>query len=322
MANEFTLADYEHTAKDPLNQAVARTWREASPILDMLTFRTSGKLIEEVIRFNSLSAPTWRKIGESFGQAKVSPQKLSERLHFMGAKIDVPYEYVKGESMQDIRAVQSEAQLRSIAFGFNDAFFTGDPSADDDILVGMWYRIKNDLGSGQYLDAALDVSSDTATTTWKADMFDVVHDLMDRVDGNPGDKVLAMGRTMYMRFQSACRQSNLLATTKDQLGRQFLTYGEGGPVILNVGYEYDQSTQILTDVENGITALTGSADSSMYCLRFGKGYIEGWAQEMPNAEDVGLLEDRVSYRTVVRFSPGLFITNPRSAALAYNWTAA
>jgi len=43
---------------------------------------------------------------------------------------------------------------------------------------------------------------------------------------------------------------------------------------------------------------------------------------MPFAEDVGLTEDRVNYRTVVRFSPGLFITNPRSAALSYNWTAA
>ena len=31
MANEFTLYDYERTAPDNLNKAVARTWREASP---------------------------------------------------------------------------------------------------------------------------------------------------------------------------------------------------------------------------------------------------------------------------------------------------
>jgi len=322
MANEFTLADYERTAPDNLNKAVARTWREASPILDMLNFRVSNKLSERVVRFTSLSAPVWRKIGETFTQTKVAGAPIEERLHFMGAKIDIPYEYVKADSLQDVRAVQSEAALKSIAFGFNDAFFTGDPSTDDDIITGMWYRIKNDLGSNQYLDAGLDVSPDTSATEWRFKMFNIVEDLMDRVDGNPGDKVLAMGRTMYMRFQAACQQSTLLRTTQDNLGRMFLTYGEGGPKILNVGYEYNQSTQILTDVENGITALTGSTDSSMYCLRFGKGYIEGWCQEMPNAVDVGLTEDQVNYRTVVRFSPGIFITNPRSAALSYNWTAA
>lgn len=322
MANEFTLADYERMAPDNLSKAVVRTWREASPILDMLKFRTSNNLSEKVLRFNNLNAPVWRKIGEDFIHNKTEPTPIEERLFFMGRKVEVPYEYVKASSLVDLRATLAEAEMKAVAFGFNDAFFTNTPSDDEDAIVGMWYRIKNDLGSGQYLDANLDVSSDTAVTSVEKKMFDVVSDLMDRVDGNPGEKVLAMGRTLYLRFQSACRNSSLLATTKDQLGRQFMTYGEGGPIILNVGYEYDQSTQILTDVENGITALTGGTDSSMYCLRFGAPYIEGWCQEMPMIEDVGLLEDRVNYRTVIRFSPGLFMTSPRSAALAYGWTAA
>ena len=322
MANEFTLADYERTAPDNLNKAVARTWREASPILDMLKFRVSSNLSEKVLRFNSLNNGVWRKIGETFTQQKVNPEQVEERLYFMGAKIDVPYEYVKASSLVDLRAVQTEAILKGIAFGFNTAFFRNAPTDDEDAVVGMWYRIKNDLGSGQYLDAGLDVSPDTAATEWRYKMFNVVEDLMDRVDGNPGDKCLFMGRTLYMRFQAAMQQSSLLKTTEDNLGRQFFTYGEGGPKVINAGYQYDQSTQILTDAENGITALTCSSDSSMYCIRFGEGYVQGWCQEMPFAEDVGLTEDRVNYRTVVRFSPGLFITNPRSAALSYNWTAA
>lgn len=322
MANEFTLADYERTATDNLNKAVARTWREASPILDMLKFRTSKKLSEKVIRFNSLGAPTWRKIGESFNQMKVNAEPIEERLYFMGGKIDVPREYVKAESLEDVRTAQEKAALTSMAFGFNDAFFTNTPSTDEDALTGMWYRIKNDLGSGQYFDAALDVSPDTAVTSVEKKIFDAVADLMDRVDGNPSDKVLFMGRTLYMRFQAACRNSSLLATTKDQLGRQFMTYGEGGPKIINVGYKYDQTTQILGDAENGITALSGSTKSSMYCVRFGAPYVEGWCQEMPNAEDKGETEDGVNFRTIVRFSPGLFMTSPRSAALAYGWTAA
>ncbi len=322
MANEFTLADYERTAPDNLNKAVARTWREASPILDMLTFRVSGNLSEQVLRFNALANIPWRKIGESFVQTKVNPEPIQERLYFMGAKVDVPYEYVKANSLIDLRAAQVEAVMKGIAFGFNTAFFRNTPLDDEDALVGMWYRIKNDLGSGQYFDASLDVSEDTSATNVAHKCFDAMDHLLDLVDGEPGQKVLFMGKTLFRRVQSLCRQSSLLATTQDQLGRTFLTYGQGGPKIMDAGYQYDQSTAILTDVENGITALTGSTDSSMYCIRFGDPYVAGWCQEMPFADDVGLLEDRVNLRTVVRFSPGLFITHPRSAALAYNWTAA
>jgi len=322
MANEFTLADYERTAPDNLSKAVARTWREASPILDMLSFKTSGMLSQKFLRFNSLNNIPWRKIGETFTQSKVAPEPIEERLFFMGAKIDVPYEYVKADSIVDQRTMQEEAIMKGAAFAFNTAFFTNTPLVDEDAIVGMWYRIKNDLGSAQYFDAGLDVSEDTAVTNVANRCFDQIDHLLDLVDGNPSDKVLFMGKTLWRRVQSLCRQSDLLDTTQDQLGRQFLTYGKGGPKIIDAGYEYDQSTAILGDEENGITALTGSTDSSMYCVRFGEPYVAGWCQDMPTAEDVGLTEDRVNYRTVVRFSPGLYIINPRSAALAYNWTAA
>ena len=47
MANEFTLADYELLAEDDLNKAVIRTWREASPLLDNLTFKEDGLLTQQ-----------------------------------------------------------------------------------------------------------------------------------------------------------------------------------------------------------------------------------------------------------------------------------
>jgi len=321
MANEFTIYDYERTATDNLNKAVARTWREASPIMEMLRFRTSNKLTEKVLRFNALNTIPWRKIGEAFTQSKVNPQPIEERLFFMGAKIDVPREYDKAESLVNLRAAQTEAIMKGIAFAFNDAFFNGDPTTDPDSLVGMWYRIKNDLGSGQYFDANLDVSDDTAVTTWYHKMFDRVDRLLSLVDGNPSDKVLFCGDTMYRRINSALRQSNQLFSA-ELAGKMYITYGNGGPKIINAGYKADQSTQILGTAENGITALSGGSDSSLYCVRFGDPYVMGWCQEMPNAEDKGETEDGVNLRTIVRFSPGLFMTSPRSAALAYGWTAA
>jgi hypothetical protein len=322
MADEFTLADFERTAQNDLSKAVARTWREASPILDMLKFRTSDKLSEKVLRFNGLNNIPWRKIGESFTQSKVDPEAIEERLFFMGAKIDVPYEYTKAVSLVDLRAAQTEAIMKGVAYAFNTAFFINSPTDDEDALVGLWYRINNDLGSGQRISAGLDISPNTAVPTWRTDLFDLVDHLLSLVDGNPADKVLFMGPTVFRRFQAAMRSSDLLDTTKDQLGRQFVTYGAGGPKVIDVGYKYDQSTAILGDVESTYTALSGGAVSSMYCVRFGAPYVEGWCQEKPFADDVGLLEDRVNLRTVVRFAPGLFMTSPRSAALLHTITAA
>jgi hypothetical protein len=322
MANEYTLLDWEMTA-DPVTRAVVKTWREVSPIMDLIKFKTADQLVMEGLRFNTLPTVPWRKIGESYTQLKVTPDPWRERLHFMGAKIDVPKEYVKAGGIVDLRAQQSEAIVKGAAFGFTESFFlnTGDETGDEDAIVGLWYRLKNDLGSDQRVDAALDVSPDTAVASWQHRFFDVVDDLLDRVEGDDNQKVLFMGRTMYKRLVSALRSANQLFSA-EHLGRIHKTYGPSGPMIVQAGYKVDQSTQILGDAENGIAALTGSADSSMYCVRFGEPYLAGWCQTMPMAEDVGLLEDRVNLRTVVDFSPGLYAISPRYAAIAYNFTAA
>ena len=322
MALEFTLADYERMAPDNLTKGAIRTWREASPIMEMLSFKTSANLSEKILRFGALAAATWRNIGDDFTQIKVNPDTVEERLYFMGNKIDIPVEYEKAPSVQgNIRAIQTEAILKSQAFAFNDCFFNNDPLTDPKAIVGIWYRLINDFAAAQSIDgAALDISPNTALTTavWTSGLFDLVDAALDAVDGNPSDKNLFMGNTLYRRFQSACRQSNLLSTTTDQLGRIFLTYGQGGPKILNTGYKYDQTSQILgvAELANG-TALTGATLSSLYCVRFGEPYVDGWCQDPPGAEDVGILEDRVNVRTVVKFSPGLRISHPRAMSRVY-----
>ncbi len=318
----YTLADYQMTAT-PLTRAVIQTWRDSSLIMDMLSYKTDNQLAQEGIRFNSLPTVPWRKIGESFSDLKVTSDPWRERLHFLGAKIDVPKEYVEAKSLIDIRAQQSDAIMKGSAFAFNDAFFNnlGNASGDEDAIVGLWWRINNDLGSGQRFDAALDISPDTAVTSWQHKMFDAVDDLLDRVDGESNQKVLFMGRTMYMRFVSALRSANQLFT-EDWAGKKLVTYGTGGAKVVQAGYKVDQSTQILGDAEVNNTALSGGSESSMYCVRFGEPYLAGWTMKAPTAEDVGLLEDRVNYRTVVDGSIGLYAVSPRYAALAWGWTAA
>lgn len=321
MADEYTLLDYQLTAP-PLTKAVIKTWREASPFLELLKFKTTNNLTEQFLRFKDVTSPSWRKVGEAFAQGKAEPDTVKERVYFMGKKIDVAREYVKANSLVDIRATQSEAVLKGAAFDFNTAFIRNNDqgSVDIDAIVGLHHRVHNDLASTQAFDANLDVSSDTAVTSWQHKMFDQVDDLLDRVDGTPSQKTLIMGRTLYFRFVSALRSANQLFTDKEA-GMMYTYYGTGGAKIVQAGYQSDQSTQILKDDESG-TDLTGGTDSSMYCARFEDGFLGGFAQEMPTAEDKGETEDGTLYRTIVRFSPGIYIAHPRALAVAYGWTAA
>jgi hypothetical protein len=324
MANEYTLADYEALAPDNLNKAVIRKWREASPILDMLTFKSDAQLSQRFLRFSSLPTTHWRKISETFQDVKINPDLLEERLYFFGDKIDIPYEYVKAPSMVNNRAAQEEAVMKAQAFMFNEAFFINSPlTGDEDAIVGLWYRLINDFASAQSYDASgLDISPDTAATNVSHKLFDLLGELLDRVDGDDSQKVLFMNRTVHMRLQSLMRQANLLFKVEDGI-HTYNTYGNGGPKIVQAGYKVDQSTQILPDTEvAGGTALTGGATSSIFCVRFGEPYLAGWNQEAPFAEDVGLIEARTHYRTVVRGSAGLYINHPRAIARAFNIVAA
>lgn len=321
MSDEYTLFDYQQTAP-PLTAAVVKTWREASPFLELLKFKTTNNLTEEFLRFTDVTSPSWRKIGEAFVQGKATPTPYKERVYFMGKKIDIPREYVKANSMVDIRATQSEAILKGAALDFNTALFRNDDqgSIDIDAVVGLQHRVMNDLGSAQRFDANLDVSPDTAVSNWEFKLIDQVHDLLDRVDGMNSEKVLAMGRTLWLRTMSALRKANQVYNIQVN-GIDYDTFGSNGAKIAQAGYQSDQATQILKDDESG-TALTGGSDSSMYCMNFGEGKLGGFAQEMPNAEDKGETEDGVNLRTIVRFSPGIYIAHPRALAVAYGWTAA
>lgn len=320
MANEYTLADYEAMATDDLNKGVLHTYREVSPWMNELSFISDPKLSQRFARFTTLPLTHWRKIGEDFQQVNISPDFLAERLFFFGDKVDVPVEYVKAPSIGNTRTDREQAVLKAQAYMFNEAFFIGNPATDEDQMVGLWYRLVNDFATDQSYDAnALDISPDTAETNAKSKFWDVLGELLDRVDGEDNQKVLAFNRTGFMRAQSYMRDSGLLKTTQDNLGRKFTTYGENGARLMQIGTKYDQSTQIMPDTElaDG-TALTGGAKTSIFCLRFGAPYVAGWNQDPPAAEDVGLLEARTHYRTVISGSAGLYITHPRAIARAYD----
>ena len=315
----ITLAQMSQLATDPLKKGVIDTFRQESLIMDRLSFEDAGALSIEVIRTKTLPSVGWRKIGAAYSEGIGVTEPMSERVHFLGASVDVDKAYVEAKNtIINHRANQTEMITKSIALGFNDAFINGDPEANEDILVGLWYRLQK-LGqfpSSQNINLnGLDISPDASGLSANFDAFlDALQTLIHACDMHKAD-VLMCNDTLYLRLLSALRQKGLFATTQDSFGRKIVTYGEGGPEIWDVGYKADQTTRIIGNAElNDGSALSGGGATSIYAIKWGEPYVAGFQEYALDVKDLGLLNDGVTYRTVVDWAPGIYIVHPRAVA--------
>ena len=314
----YTLADYARTQKDPLKAGVTDVFRRESSPMELLPWETIDTLKVQALRTSRLPSVEWRKIGETWTGSSGAVEPIDERVFDMGGKVDIDKLLVKSKSVVDQRALQTDLYSTALAYTFNDAFINGDPIlGDEDVFFGLWRRLKDFLSSGQtVLLGGLDISPDVgAGLSANFDTFlDGLQTLCHVVEGHKPD-ALFCNDTAYLRLLSAIRAKGLFATTEDSYGRKVATYGPGGPAIYDIGWKADQTTRIIGNVElaNG-TALTGATSTSIYAVRFGEGFLKGIQLYDMDVQDVGLLEDRVNYRTVIDWPVGLFMVNPRAVA--------
>jgi len=311
----YTLADFESRAESTLQKAVIRTWRAKAPIMERLKWKKHTGLDIEMLRTKALPTAAWVKIGETLPAMKGTTEPYKERVHKMGGKIDVPREYAIAKSIVDERANQEAMATEAMAYSFNDAFINGNPETDEDSLVGLWYRFNDAISSAQtVLGAGYDISPDTAVTKWYYGILDKLDALRDTLEGDECDAFL-VDITTKERLEAAFRESDMLGSTVDQVGRRFMTLGQGGPLIIPMGYKGDQSTKIIdhTESDDG-TALTGGAATTIYAVQFGEPYLAGFHLGDIRAEDKGETEDGTNMRTIVDWTPGIYHVHPRAMA--------
>lgn len=311
----YTLADFETRAQSTLQKAVIRTWRKRAPVMERLAWKQNNGLDMTMIRTKTQPTAAWVKIGEALGNMKGTTEPYKERVYKMGGKIDIPREYAQINTVVDERANQEYMAAEAMADGFNYAFIKGDPTGDEDSIVGLWYRLKNLISSAQTVSGGgYDISPDTAQSGWEFGILDKLDSLRDTLEGDDCDALL-MDIVTKERLEAAFRKAGLLSHVKDQVGRRFMTLGDGGPLIIPMGYKGDQTTKIITHVEadDGNT-LTGGDATTIYAVKFGEPYLSGFHLNDIRVEDKGELEDGVSVRTIIDWTPGIYHVHPRSIA--------
>lgn len=319
----YTLADFSAQATQPLKKAVIETWRKESFLMDKLPIESTGTLSVEFIRTKTLPTITARNIGEGMTESKGVLEPMSEQVSVLSAYIDVPREYVEStNTLGNVRAEQTKMFSKALAYKFNDMFINGNPASTPKEMTGIWYRLVKDFAAAQSIaGGSLDVSPDSATlSSTSGVLIDYLNELNYAVDGHQADMFLC-NKTLYLRLLAAIRIAGLWATTKDAFGRELPTFN--GIPIIDIGNKGDQTTAIISDVElaDG-SALTGGACTSMYAVKMGDGYLQGFQQSPVDVKDVGLLESGIAYRTHINWTCGIYVPNPRSVARLYGIVAA
>ena len=174
--------------------------------------------------------------------------------------------------------------------------------------------------------AGLDISPDaTGLSTNIKSYFDkldqLIYAVTDQITADGQSVYLIMNDTCLLRHQSVARQSGMLQVTTDALGRTFTEYK--GAKIIDAGYKDDDTTKIIGNVEllTG-AALTGATATSIYAVTVAPEKFTGWQEYPLEVVEPELLDDRVTYRSVVDWVVGLALSHPRCAARLYGVVAA
>lgn len=325
----LTLAQYATNPK-PLVAGVAKILQEESMFMNVLPFEDVGALSVQVIREGSLPNISWRRPGNAHGSSKgTDPDRVVEQAFSFGNTVDIDRVYLKDNAprLYDPRTYWTDQTVKALAREFNDAAINGDPVSNPDRPTGLFKRMSQ-LPAAQRISAAadggnggLDISPDAANLSANIQtLFDRLDQLIYATADHKADYILC-NDTFIMRYWSIARQSGLLKTTTDNIGREMYEYK--GAKLIDMGFKLDDSTRIIGNAEttNG-NALTGGTATSLYAIRVGAEYFTGWQEYGMTVEDIGWLDDGVTYRLLIDWVVGLALSNPRSVTRLFGVIAA
>jgi hypothetical protein len=275
----------------------------------------------------NLPAVNWVPLNTDPPNTIGTPTSFQEQLYLIRNVIDVDAALVEDENqIQEPRAVQLDAYLKSVAYNFNNNFINGDGATDVNAIVGLRKRVDNPtiygVRSAAKIDAGGVVMTTAGLTATTANNFFLFLDQLlwacDAPYGSP-NLVLYMNDDLWRRLMFGIRQMGTtggFAITQDQFERTVLTY-KSCPLI-DVGYLADQATRIITSTETAAGLSGASTFTSIYAVNYNPGHFYGWQYAPLAARDLGLLNNGITYRTVIDWRGGLINDSNRSIGRLYD----
>ena len=266
-----TLAMLAKIEQNELKRYIIANLLREVRLMEVLPFQNVDSLKSVAVRYRNLPSVAFRKIGAGYTASEGDTEQVWESVYALGGEInyDRVFEKVKN-TIIDMKKLQTDMKVQSMAFQFNDYLINGDHATDGDGFEGFKKRVagmptRQSVYFAGAAAAALDPTSSVASGRAFIDGLEQMHYKTNRGDhnaflANEGIK-WGVGRVMrYIQFAGG----NVLDTTKDSFDRTIPTLW-GSPVV-DVGFKKDQSTEIITETE---TAGDAASDAtSVYAVSF------------------------------------------------------
>lgn len=330
-SSALNLSQWAVISNEPMVKAVTMSLIDNGSVMarDIPFVMKKSQYVNGVRWEGNLPTVSWAPLNQDPANTIGTPTTYQEQVYAIRNVIDVDQVLVEDEnSIQDPRAVQLDAYLKSVTYTFNNSFINGDhvlSTGDKNGVVGLRYRIDNPSTYGVRSAAKINAGGLTFTQSMTAAnanaFFEFLDQLLWAVDapyGSPDVKLYvcdALWRRMHFGIRSM-GTSGGFAIDKDQFDRTVITY-KSCPII-DIGYQSDQATRIISNGENSDgTYATNSNYTSIYAVNFSPGHFYGWQFDTLQARDLGLLNNGVTYRTVISWAGGLINDSNRSIGRIY-----
>lgn len=326
-ANALTLADYALMSNRPAVQRFAYSLIMAGNAMQDIPFLTAETLQANGVRWEgNLPTVSWVNLNEEGVTTKGEPTPFQEQAFIVRNYIDVDKFLVRDRNrITDPRSAQTDAYLKSLTYDFNNKFInnshiTGDKKAP----AGLRYRIAN---GGMYgvrpensIDGGgIDFTQGAMTQATANKFLELFDQMLWSVNSPDGTGVVIYSNEVFQRrLNFAARLMGTqggFTTSRDQFDRTITQYK--GATLRDIGYKADQATRIITTTEASNGTDSNSTYTSIYAVNYGTDQFFGWQFEEPNVQDLGLLNNGATYRTLIDWAVGLMNNSTRSISRIY-----
>ena len=322
----MTLADYYQQAPNELVKGIVQQLRYKSTLFDQLNFVTTGTLAVKNIRESSDEDQEipWVEIGEELGSsASTKPEEVQSRAFTFGTTIKTDHLLVEDKTpkLYDPRKRDTEIKVDIMIRQFSDVIINNTVAANPKAPVGLKSFIDTYLPDQKRIakkSTGLDL--DPSGTSYAANnmlfwrLLDYGKEMVD------GGATHILCNDQFIRCAKALqRESGMLTTTKDALGRDITSYD--GMKFIDVGRKSKKTgARIITDYEkaDGTLGVEGTDHyTSIYFVRMDPGHFQPWQFAPLSAKDEGRLPGSKFYQTTIEWTIGYMITDKMSIARIY-----
>ena len=311
ISNLITLPEYaKGFAREDIRRQVIEMFTQYSDIFEVMPFETLRGSKYTGYRESVLPQPVFRAIneGSSTGHGIISP--FDEATYIIDHDIDVD-RAIQDRHGPERRNYEERMGITAFARLWVDTFIKGDQSTNPRVFNGLNVRARK-FGRLYHNSTA---SGGAALSLANLDQF------LNNISKASGTTYILVPFISLPLFIQAARTTTLtgfVMQTWDETGKPKISYG--GHKLL-WGYPKDFHNPVLqfNEVGNG----GGSAvTASLYGLTMGEGMLRGIVVRNLTPEDVGLLQDRKTYRTHISWDVGVVDENPFCLGRLDSWTNA